>query len=201
MGVARPDRLRIEAVAPFGAPVFIIAADGPATTLVMPREHAFITGHPVERLLEALVQLPLSADDLAAVTLACPSAAVEDGQSRRHADGTLSAADAAGVLTFARVTPRERVTGMLFPASATRERQVAVVYPEAADASRRVIEIAVGQPSAPLAQLRFTLSDVETGVALGAAAFQVAIPAGARELTLDDLRRMGPIAATPTPGP
>ena len=98
----------------------------------------------------------------------------------------------AGILAFARESPRERLTGLLFPASAARLRQVAVVYPEQADPSRRVIEIAVGPTAAPLARLRLILSDLETGVSLGPTAFEVAVPAGARALTLDDLRRMSP---------
>ncbi len=197
VGIARPGQLRIDAVAPFGAPVFTLAADGRSTTLVMPREHAFITGVSVEQLLDALVQLPLSADDLAALTLACPSGALDDAQSRRHGDGTVSAADATGIVAFARTSPRERVTGLLFPPNTARQRQVAAVYQEPAGSARRVIEVAVGPSSAPLAQLRLTLSDLDTGGTLAAAAFEVAIPAGARALTLDDLRRMSPFAAAP----
>ena len=38
VGVAEPARARLEGVAPFGKPVFVLVADGERATLVLPRE-------------------------------------------------------------------------------------------------------------------------------------------------------------------
>ena len=43
-GFALPDAMRLEGVAPFGAPVFLMVARGGTATLVLPREHAAAVG-------------------------------------------------------------------------------------------------------------------------------------------------------------
>lgn len=194
VGTARPGRVRIDAVAPFGVPIFVLASDGETTTLVLPRERAFIRGASVAQILDALIQVPLTADDLAAVLLACPRTPVDDERSRQLVDGEVSAADAEGVTAFARVAPSARLTGLLFPVSPERARRVAVAYP-LASSSRRVVDVEVGTMPAAAAQLRLTLSDVETGAVLGPEAFIAVVPDGARALSLDELRRLSPFAA------
>jgi outer membrane lipoprotein-sorting protein len=191
IGTARPGRVRIDAVAPFGAPIFTLAADGTTTTLVLPREQAFVRGASVAEVLDALIQVPLSADDLASVLLACPRTPVDDDRSRSHGGGVVSAADADGVTAFARVSPAPRVFGFLFPASPQRARRVAIAYgPEARRAARQV-DVEVGSMP-PAAQVRLTLSDIELGAALGAEAFTAVVPPGARAIGLDELRRLSP---------
>jgi outer membrane lipoprotein-sorting protein len=196
VGTARPGRVRIDAVAPFGAPIFTLASDGTTTTLVLPREQAFVRGASVAQLLDALIQVPLSADDLAAVLLACPRTPLDDERSRVHAGGDVSATDADGVTAFARSAPVPRLFGLLFPTSDQRARRIAIAYAAPASPARRQIDVEVGAAPAA-AQLRLTLSDIETGVALGPDAFVAVIQPGARELALGELRRISPFGEAP----
>ncbi len=128
VGLSRPGRVRIDAVAPFGAPIFVLASDGRTTTLVLPREQAVVRDATVAEVLDALIQVPLTADDLASVLLACPRVPVDSDQSRLLPGGDVSAADAAGVMSFARVAPMPRLLGMLFPVSGQRARQIAIAF-------------------------------------------------------------------------
>ena len=50
-GIAAPGRLRLEAVAPFGPPVFILAASGTSATLLLPRDNRVLTGEPASAIL------------------------------------------------------------------------------------------------------------------------------------------------------
>lgn len=143
-------------------------------------------------MLDALIQVPLTADDLASVMLACPRVPIDSDQSRLLPGGDVSAADAAGVTSFARVVPMPRLLGMLFPVSGQRARQIAIAFPPGG-AGRRQVDVEVGTPAG--AQLRMTLSDIETGTTLGDEAFMVVVPPGARVMSLDELRRISPFAA------
>ena len=48
-GLAAPDGIRLEAVAPMGPPVFILASAGDQTTLLLPRDDRVLTGQPPQR--------------------------------------------------------------------------------------------------------------------------------------------------------
>lgn len=198
IGLSRPDGVRIEAVAPFGAPIFVLASTGDDTTvLVLPREQAYVKGTSVAQVLDALIQVPLTPDDLASALLACPRPPADASSSRAFPGGEVAAVDASGVTVFARPAPEARVTGMWFGPSPTRALPVALAFPPGGTAVSRTIDVAVGTPSAPSAQLRLKVTGIERGVALGADAFAVAIPAGARAIGLDELRRLSPFAAAP----
>ena len=54
IGLSRPDGVRIDAVAPFGAPIFVLASTGDDTTvLVLPRAQAYVKGTSVAQVLDA----------------------------------------------------------------------------------------------------------------------------------------------------
>src|SRR5581483_8344840 len=63
-GFARPDAMRLEGVAPFGAPAFILAARGGTATLVLPRDSRVLRGARPEEILAALVGVRLAPADL-----------------------------------------------------------------------------------------------------------------------------------------
>ena len=45
-GFAAPGRLRLEGIPPFGRPVFVLVADGPRATLVLPRDERVLRDAP-----------------------------------------------------------------------------------------------------------------------------------------------------------
>ena len=86
-GIARPGRLRLEAVAPFGPPVFILAASGTSATLLLPRDNRVLTGEPASAVLGALVGLELGPDDLLAILTGCVVVSPEPSAGRRYPGG------------------------------------------------------------------------------------------------------------------
>ena len=95
--VARPDRrgaacladwvpgaLRLEGVAPFGTPVFILVADGQRGTLLLSRDRRVVRDEAPEEILNALIGLRLGADDLRALLSGCVKAAAEPSAARTY---------------------------------------------------------------------------------------------------------------------
>ncbi len=72
-----PGALRLEGVAPFGAPVFILVADGSRGTLLLSRERRVVLDAAPEEILNALVGIRLGADDLRAMLSGCVRADAE----------------------------------------------------------------------------------------------------------------------------
>jgi hypothetical protein len=64
------DAIRIEALPPMGAPVFILAGHAAAATLLLPRDRAYVEA-PVAALTEAVVGIALAPADLRAVLAGC----------------------------------------------------------------------------------------------------------------------------------
>ena len=62
-----PGALRLEGVAPFGAPVFILVADGERGTLLLSRDRRVVRDAAPEEILNALVGIRLGPDDLRAM--------------------------------------------------------------------------------------------------------------------------------------
>ena len=59
-----PGALRLEGVAPFGAPAFILAAENGRGTLLLARDRRVLQSAPPAEILQALVGVSLSPDDL-----------------------------------------------------------------------------------------------------------------------------------------
>ena len=73
VGLTRDGGVRIEAVAPFGAPIFTIAGRADAGTLWLPRSREVVRAAPAE-ILEALTGVALPASGLFEIVTACPAA-------------------------------------------------------------------------------------------------------------------------------
>jgi outer membrane biogenesis lipoprotein LolB len=63
--------VRLEAVAPFGAPFFILAGRNERATLVLPRERRVLADTGVREVLERITGLALGADDLRLIMSGC----------------------------------------------------------------------------------------------------------------------------------
>jgi hypothetical protein len=76
--------LRLEGVAPFGTPVFILVADGSRGTLLLSRDRRVVRDADVADILDALIGLRLGPDDLRAVLSGCVKAAAEPASARAY---------------------------------------------------------------------------------------------------------------------
>jgi hypothetical protein len=190
VGLVQPASAYIEAPAPFGAPIFVFAAENDDATLLLPRDRrALEHGRPAD-VLEAIAGVPLAPAALRAALTGC----LADGDARSTAN---------------QPEPRWRV----FPGN----EEVYLHRDRDADPWRLVVVAHRGQPSAWRAEyrdfvsnlprsihlistpsdrfdLQLTLSDIEINVPIPPETFRVQIPAGTTPLTIEELRSAGPLA-------
>jgi hypothetical protein len=185
-GFAVPARLRLEAVAPFGAPFFIVAGSAERTTLWLPRDARVLRDAPAADIVDALAGFSATPDDLAGWLAGCPSAAFNgSGGQSFGADWAQIAGD--GRTSWFHKTDRWRLV-------LTERDGLSVEFDDHAGAqpgrlrSRRAAANDRGALDVGL-----SISQVETNVQLGADAFDVSVPADATPIGLDELRRSGPL--------
>lgn len=187
-GFERPASMRLEGVAPFGPPAFILAARGGAATLVLLRDNRVLREAPAEDILGALTGVALAPADLQAILTGCVVAESGAAGGRLHQNGWASI-DLSGRATLF----LERVEGAWRPRAASRPGwQIEYAswqggFPQTV--RLRSLDAAVD------VDLTAAVSQRETNVPLDPAAFTVAVPPGALELTLDELRAAGPLRA------
>lgn len=83
-----PASLYLEAVAPFGRPLFQLAARDGDATLLLPRERRVLNAQPAE-IVEALIGVWLGPDDLRALLAGCVAAGASVTAGRTYPDGSL----------------------------------------------------------------------------------------------------------------
>lgn len=202
VGVAAPASARLEAVAPFGPPVFIVVATGDDATLVLPRDNRVLEHGRPETVLEAVAGVPLGAADLLLTLTGCATAPGRV-QGRRIGDWRIVTPTAPGG------SGSEREWYVQRDNTATAWRLVATVHRPAGGPWRAEYgDFQNGLPrSVRLAahdsnrfDLRLALSQVEINAVLDADVFKVHIPRTAEPIALHELRRSGLFGTTPTDG-
>ena len=188
-GTDASGRVRLEAVAPFGAPLFLLAADAADATLLLPREARVVSGASVEELLEALAGVRLGGADLHAALSGC-------GVADRDASGGQAYGD-----HWRAVTVKGPVTLWIERREAASRLAVAALpgvsieYGAGPAASRAVRLITSGSGGRePRVDLTLDLSQVEENVALGTEAFRLTPPPGATPMSIEELRQQGLLA-------
>ena len=186
IGLAAPDRARIEAVAPFGQPVFIFVATNADATLLLPRDQRVLEhGKPAD-VLEAVAGIPLDGRDLRGALTGCPSAPdVESGRAlgddwRLVSDGP----DTVYLHRDARTGPWRVAAVLHKPAGHEPWR---AEYKESQSGLPRSVRLAGAH-----FDLRLALSQVDVNAALGDDVFQVQLPRSLQPITIDELRRARP---------
>lgn len=196
-GVAAPGSARLEAVAPFGPPIFIFVAAGGDASLLLSRENrVFEHGHP-DTVLEAAAGVPLSAEDLLHVLTGCaPAEAVREGR-RTGNDWRIATTMAGDELYLHRESGSApwRLVAVVRPAAAEYAWRAEYRDPQnGLPRSIHIVSVEAGRIGAAF-DLLLVLSQVETNVPLSADVFTFRIPPAATRMTLDELRQTGPLAA------
>jgi len=186
-GFAPPASVRLEAVAPFGPPGFVLAAAADRATLVFPREAQVLDGAPVPDVLGALAGLPLGADDLRRVLVGCPAG--DAGEGRRYPGGWTTVTLGPETRAFVREVSGRPVLAAL------DLRGWQADYAGWLNGIARTVRVH-RSTGAAVTDLTAALDDLNLNMDLPAAAFEVEIPDGARPITLDDLRAASPLQAT-----
>ncbi len=184
VGLARPDGVRVEALAPFGAPVFVLTGRDGDATLLMPRENRVVSDVPAEAILDALAGLAFSPADLLALVSGClsasgdPSAPLAFGAAWRQV--TLGDGEAWVRLDEG---PARLVAG--------RQGDYAVEYSEFVSDLPRRVRISTPRDRRSGVDLALDIRQIDVAPGLDARAFEAMIPAGVVPMTLDELRRGG----------
>jgi hypothetical protein len=190
VGVAAPASARIEAVAPFGAPIFILAANNDDTTLLLPRDERVLQHGRSADVLDAAAGVPLSAADLRLVLNGCAPEAVRPEGRALGADWRVIQEGSGDALYLHRggaSQPWQLVAAIRPPGR--------IEYRDHQNGLPRTIRL-TSVPGARAAgdafDLTLALSQVETNVPLGPEVFRVDVPRGAQPITLDELRHARP---------
>jgi hypothetical protein len=184
-GFERPVSMRLEGVAPFGAPGFILVARAGEATLLLPRDERVVRGASPEELLGALTGVALAPADLLAMLTGCvvPDPAPRAG--RLHGNGWASI-DLDGNATLYLT----RVDGAWKPRAARRQAWDVQYAEWQGDFPRSVVLRSMAGVDV---ELSAAVSQLEVNVPLEASAFTVQVPPGTQPLTLDELREAGPL--------
>lgn len=186
VGLTRDGGVRIEAVAPFGAPIFTIAGRADEGTLWLPRSNEVVRAAP-SAILEGLTGVSLPPAGLFELVSACPAADDAVVRAERFTSPDLARVTLRG---GAEIWWKPGPAGVQ-PIAVRREGAVAEYL---AFAAGRPQKLRLGTPAAAgaaRADLTLTVKGVDANVALGAEAFTVDVPAGAKVLALSELRQAG----------
>jgi outer membrane lipoprotein-sorting protein len=186
-GFERPGSMRLEAVAPFGQPGFILAAREATALLLLPRDERVVRGASAAAILGALTGVALAPADLQAVLTGCVVQMPVPSRGRLHANGWASIDVGADAVVYL-----ERRDGWRLRAA--RRDGWRVDYLEWSGAFPRVVQLRSLDP-AVMVELTATLSQLETNIDIDPAAFTVTVPARATEMTLAELQAAGPLGS------
>jgi hypothetical protein len=188
-GLASPDGIRLEAVAPIGPPIFILASAGDRTTLLLPRDDRVLTGQAPAAILEALAGISITPPVLRSLLAGCPGAAVDRGDVRAIGGEWVVAATADGGTAYVhRVNGRWRL-------AALRGSSLDVELGIGSNPQPAFVRLSspAGRDGGASFDLVLRLEQVETNVAVPDEAFTVRVPADAVPMTLEELRQAGPL--------
>lgn len=186
-----PASARLEAIGPFARPFFILVARGDSATLLLNDDNRILENGRPAQVLEALTGVPLDAADLRDALTGCPSAAAAAGDARQLGGDWRTVEDGARTLFLHRdapAAPWRLVAARHRPAGAPEWQ---AEYRDFADDLPRTVRFASRDNRR--FNLRLALSDIELNTTLGPEAFALRIPAGAAPITLEELRRAGPL--------
>lgn len=191
LGVDREGRLRVEALAPFGEPVFVLVAEAGRATLLLPRRRQVLSDAPAVDVLDALAGLRVEPSALRALLMGClaDGAPVEGSAIGRFWAVRLGE----GARAF--VGNADGATRVVSGEIAAPGAPLLVGYDQFAP-DGRPRRVRVQRRTSPHAvDLVLTMSQVETGVPLGENALKVRVGPDAAPITLDELRWSSPLAA------
>jgi len=188
-GFARPSSMRLEGVAPFGPPAFILAARGDTAVLLLPRDSRVLRGARAEDILGALTGVTLGPDDLQAILTGCVVPAPRATGGRLHANGWASIDLMGGATLYLQ---RAGLGSPGWQMRAARQSGWQIEYPVWSGGFPQSARLQSEDP-AVMVDLTAALSQVDTNTDIDANAFTVNVPNDAEPITLEELRANGPL--------
>jgi len=183
-----PGALRLEGVAPFGQPIFVLVARDEAATLLLPRDRRVLDGEPPGAIVEALTGVALGPDALRALVSGCLSADGEPRAGRAYGGGWVAADLPSGTTAYLRrADGRWRLEAGSLTDLLVEYRNFGPVGPG------RVRVTSPHDRSGARVDLTLTIDQVDINVELPDEAFRVIVAEGVAPMTLEALREAGPL--------
>jgi hypothetical protein len=191
VGAAAPDRIRLEGLAPFGPPVFILAGQGGRATLLLPRDDRVVADEPPAAIVEALAGVRVDAATLRAAIAGCAIDAAAAHAGRRIGESWLVLDVEGGRTLFL-----HRAGTGAWEVRGARTPEFTITYDEMGPLLPRRITVRTLSQGSATSEIRLSVADADLNVALGDEAFEVEVPRSAVPLTLEELREAGPLGDT-----
>jgi hypothetical protein len=189
-GLAAPGRIRLEGFPPviYGSkPFFILVASGADATLLLPRDDLVLRGAAPGAIVDALAGVPLGPDELRALLAGCGLAGDPPTGARAY-DGGWVALERGDTTTYLRqLEGRWRVVAAVRP-------EMTVQYSDFSGGRPGTVNVRTGGAErAGSTDMTLRLSDVDVGGPFEDGVFRLDVPTTAAPITLDELRRNGPL--------
>jgi hypothetical protein len=184
--LAEEGAIRLEGVA-FGRAIFILAGRSGRATLLLLREDRVLRSAPPEQIVEALAGVPLTPADLRAAVAGCGLV------TGAPANGRMFTNDWAAVDIGDTVTYLRRVEGRWRVGGATRGGLILTYDTFTAGLPGGISIRSTTRAGEQVADIRLRVSGLELNTAIDPKAFVLDVPADADPLTLEELRRSGPL--------
>jgi hypothetical protein len=180
-GLAAPADIVLEGLAPFGKPVFILIGRGGKATLQLPRDNRVLSDAEPSAIVEALAGVALDPAQLRSAVAGCGLEQIVPSSGRAFGDEWAAVESGGGTIYLRRIEGRWRVAG------ATRGG-VTIQYGDFKTGRPGTVFVKTS-----VADLALRVSQVEINVPLEPGVFNLEVPKDAVPLTLDELRRSGPL--------
>jgi hypothetical protein len=191
-GFRKPESMRLELRARLlGTPIFALGANESGATLLLPRDNQFVRGPKAGDILGALTGISLSPADLLAILTGCVVPEPRATGGRSHANGWASIElDGRATLYLQRAGGRWRVR-------VAQRGDWRIEYLEWAGTATFPSKIQLSAVTPVAVALSTNLAKMEPNVDFDDSDFVVPVPPGAEALSLDDIRRAGPLKEQP----
>ena len=196
-GLAAPASARLEAVAPFGQPLFIFVARDNDATLLLPRDRRVVEHGRPDAVLEAVAGVPLDAADLRIALTGC-AVAPRAGEATQIGEEWRVMPDGSSDVYLhreARTAPWRIVAAVRRGSGTTSWRVEYRDFHTRGPIAGLPAAVRLTSLDRQQFDLRLALSQVEVNVALDADVFRIQIPPGTEPITIEELRRSGPLAS------
>lgn len=184
-GLETGGALRLEGLAPFGAPMFVLAGRNEKGTLLLPRDHRVLRDTGISDVLERLTGLALGADDLRLMLSGCLTDRASSSDGRRWASGWQAVALGPDRVAYLRDRQGQSVV------VAADYGAWHVDYADHAGGWPRTVRVRRAADSST--DITARVAQLETNTTIDPAAFVVDVPPGTDLMTLDELRSVAPL--------
>jgi hypothetical protein len=188
IGAAVPDRIRLEALAPFGPPVFILAAHDGTATLLLPRDDRVLADESPAAIVEALAGIRVDPATLRAAVAGCALDGAAPRSGRAIGDRWLAVDVGDGRTVFL-----DRAENGAWRVRGARTPEFTLTYDEMGPRLPARITVRTQAQGTMVAEVRLSVADVDLNAPLGDEAFRVDVPESAVPLSLQELRDAGPL--------